>query len=788
MTRLQHTIRRARRRHLLNRMLHAAGVGACMGIGAGLVLILLERLVLGGMNLSWHVYAAIAAVGLVLGAIWPALRVPELADIALHLDRVLRLKDRVATAHAMTSPAAPVQSLRTGPRYDDEFAELVRRDADRVAGIIDVRNVVPIRITGIWGAAIAAAIVFVGCFMFLPTVVWGEEPGFSPAERERITREQLEQRELEREELLTSIDEAVSEAREEAAVDDRVREQLAALERLSQQLQAAEGSEEDLQHLRDESAAAMNELSRRLAEQSQRDQMAAERLAERFGALDPPETPMTAEQFTEALKRGDFGRAADSLEELLERRERMSPDERRELAEHLQELSQLLDDAARREQQDLAERAAQLEQALRDQGLDQETIEQLLQDMPRSEEDIARELLDEQLDEDIAQRIARELKRLQEQREIARQAQQDTEAVNEALRDAAEQFDRDAADDPAEPLDEQSPEEPGDAAEPSDPTDDAREGEPGEAGEPSEQQPGQEASEQTPGQTAEQTQQETQQQEVDDPDSQQQREAAERQQGVEGDETREQAAEQGEAAQEAQQEGEAAPQPSDDPDAEGEAPQPSPDGEGDPTETAPAPGEGDAPDGEPAEQQTPGAQEDTQERSPGDALREMQQRRQAAQDRQQSSERMRERARQMAEGRQDRGDPTATESGSELTPMPGGTDGAGASSPQRPDDSAATEPWERTIEDIDLRDDDFDHGELIAEWIDEAGPMREGDPTTRRVEAEQRVRQAQEIAERAVNDAAVPSRYHERIRRYFGRLNETVDRAGRGERSDDAQP
>ena len=70
-------------------------------------------------------------------------------------------------------------------------------------------------------------------------------------------------------------------------------------------------------------------------------------------------------------------------------------------------------------------------------------------------------------------------------------------------------------------------------------------------------------------------------------------------------------------------------------------------------------------------------------------------------------------------------------------------------------------------------------GQLIVdgtEWLgresDEGGPSR-----TDRGEARHLIRRAREGAQRAVNESGVPSRYHDLIRRYFGRLEDTVRKA-----------
>jgi hypothetical protein len=78
-------------------------------------------------------------------------------------------------------------------------------------------------------------------------------------------------------------------------------------------------------------------------------------------------------------------------------------------------------------------------------------------------------------------------------------------------------------------------------------------------------------------------------------------------------------------------------------------------------------------------------------------------------------------------------------------------------------------------EDVDVRGDELGD-QLIAKWLTSESPGEPG--RTDQSPGAQRVRRAQEVAERAVNDAAVQRRYHKSVKRYFDRLNETIKRAG----------
>ncbi len=104
--------------------------------------------------------------------------------------------------------------------------------------------------------------------------------------------------------------------------------------------------------------------------------------------------------------------------------------------------------------------------------------------------------------------------------------------------------------------------------------------------------------------------------------------------------------------------------------------------------------------------------------------------------------------------------------------LPGGDDPTGdadrpASLPQHPSFEG--------FDDIDLRGDEM-ADEVIAEWLSDA-PFSGAPPRT---EGRAAVRRARSAAQQAVEKSVVPSRYHQLIQRYFGRLQDTVEKADDG--------
>ncbi|MCA9286576.1 MAG: hypothetical protein KDA22_15230, partial [Phycisphaerales bacterium] len=151
-------------------------------------------------------------------------------------------------------------------------------------------------------------------------------------------------------------------------------------------------------------------------------------------------------------------------------------------------------------------------------------------------------------------------------------------------------------------------------------------------------------------------------------------------------------------------------------------------------------------------------------------LRELAQRRSAAEQTAEEARSMREQAQRLLE----KSTPAERERLRRWTELaqregaggPGAGDGPGSDSTMPP----ASSP--RSLVDVDLtgqRPGD----QVVAEWLsDEPAPT--GGPATTSGARTERLEHARRAAERAVEDATVPSRYHRLVRRYFGRMDRAV--------------
>lgn len=813
---------RARRRELIHRGLRLSGWGLAGGVALGLVLVLVDRLT--AATAPVFLYPLLASLGAMAGLIVAMLSLPPRLSTAVTLDRMLRLKDRIGSVESLDDAAQAGSAAR-----DPEFMELLRSDAQRLAQRIDIRAATPIHFTGIWGVAILQVVALLLILQFMPEVEWAR-PGPSRVHAAR----QTEQAQAQAREIALAIEQSVARLPDDPALDERAREELAALERLAEQLARREATPDDVNRARDESAARLNDLADRLAEQARRDLAASEDLARRFSGLDAadrPEPPMSAAEFDEALRRGDFGAAARELQELLRDADNLPPAERKAAADHLRDLAQQIQPADEHPE-DAEHPDDHLVDALREMGMNEEAIERLMREPP-SPQEIEQALRDMGLDEDTAQQVADDFREQAQEQQQREQVDRDAQEVAETLKDAADKVETPppppATTSPAATQPQPPQTQPGAQArdQQADPTDQQQQplNDQPQAQEQSQDQSGREPTSQPRQQPSSQSDQQDQAggepQASEQPGAQpQQQPGGESQQPQPGAQPESQqqpgtqpAREQAPSSQE--QEGPSQPadqqQASSQPDSARpqrvpEAGQPQPNAqEREGTEQAPSDQQEAQdrierqPGAVPRDQPNPGSerssspddssnQEQASEQDgsaespqppPADAIRRMADRMRSAEERQQASEQMREAARRIAENmspqererwaemwRRQMGEPPADGMGPGAGRDPGSEPRLGDGDPSRSGAAAR--------QDLDLRGEEV-ADQVIAQWLVD-DPLAAPDGALPRAPAE-RVRQAQSVAERAVNQSTVHRRYHKAIKRYFGNLDQTIEGA-----------
>lgn len=439
---LARILKRTQRRVMLTVAVQRAGVGLVFGAIGGLAVVGLDRTL--DANWPWWVAIATCALGAAIGFFSSFVRPPATDDVAVLLDRALGLKDRIGTADA----------INRGRVRGDVFTELVRRDAARVAAGIAPASIIPWRLGRPWLFAVVLVAAVAASNAFLPSLAWSRTPTVAPSVEE-IAAIDAAQREV-----ASTLDEFTRESPTDDSVpSERSREQFDRLAELAQQLQEApQADPETFRQSRDEAAATLRQLADEREREAARARESTRQLTERFERLTPPTEPTPTNELERALREGDFGRAAQLLEQLDRATDELSPADRAAASERLREIADALRESAGRQSGGAPDelpgddssadrRERELRDALRSQGLDEEAIDRLFEgEEPLS----ARELAEEGVDPEAAQSLAREL-------DAARQAARAKEDAERRAEELSRRFETLADEVESNPRQDQTP-------------------------------------------------------------------------------------------------------------------------------------------------------------------------------------------------------------------------------------------------------------------------------------------------------------------------------------------
>jgi hypothetical protein len=382
---VRQTIHAAQRRLLVGRLIEHAGTGLAWGAAAGLGAVIVDRLV--GLGTAWWWLAGIPMIaGAAVGIVRAVLSRPSALIAAGTLDDALALRDRLTTG----------LTLMAG--QDAAFTALALREADVAAASADPGRAVRYRFGGAWSAwpVLAGIAACIGLFV----------PQFDLLGRERAARvaaiEQTRQREV-AEQLSRAMEAVAPEVLQEPEERPGARpSQLAELEKLREELESGAVSADDataravseLQAIAERAeleAQQAAERSRAVGESlsglgrssaavgtTERDEARAgagsdapggegQELAERASDEGEDAGPEPESALTRAVRDRDLAAAREAARELM-RRERLSPEERRTLAEDLDRLAADLEQLEAQEQQREEQERAAAEAAKRERG------------------------------------------------------------------------------------------------------------------------------------------------------------------------------------------------------------------------------------------------------------------------------------------------------------------------------------------------------------------------------------------------------------------------------------
>jgi hypothetical protein len=756
----------ARRRILAVRVLRSTGQALVLALPIVLALLLIDRWT--AFDVSILVYALIMLAALASG-LWAALwRLPRAMEVCIEIDRRLHLKDRIGTAHAIANARGAL--LGAG------FAPLVLANAQQLAPRLDLRSAIPIRVSAHW-VVVGVLAVVLGLTAWLlpsrqpPRVPDGGDQGALAAAPAEVAaaREAIEKT---TDDIRASLDEkdAAATAGDSSGSHTALEEQIEALDKIAQQLTRQDPANPATAKARSDASASMSELAEEMAARSERDLESLQELARRFQGLEPPEPAGGAEEmdrqlreFLDAMSQGEFERAAEALDEATSAAQSLDDEAKRSAAEQLRQLSEQIEKLAEEREphktaEDVEAQSAvdsqpkteeeagdpppaqaqeeSLRRALEDLGKSREEIDEMLEpdQQESSKRDTESELIDSGADEELAEKLARAVEEVRKERETDQRADEQTRKMSDAMRRTADSV--------------ENPEQ--------------QQGEP----QTQRQQPSPD------GQRRESTPQRESEQPRETPSP--------------SDEAGEQQAEKREGESEQQQQPGSKPMPGSQQPPESSESAPTPGAEQAPgAEQIPGAGAGAQPDGE--------SQEDAPSQSPvPDApsmLRELERMRDAAESNRELSERVKERARELADTMspeerralerwaeaQQREQPPPEAGGSPQPerheePGDGGTRQADAGDGRGPGDK----PGEPARADSRRLETDPTNADLARN--DELGGTKIGelpgddellsDPETRATSTRRNL-EAQRAAQRAVEQGEVPARYHRFIQRYF---------------------
>lgn len=418
MTRVEQVVRRAQARRLLRRVVALLGPALAIGAAAALLGALTDRLI--GPGIAWWIWLA-APIGLAaaIAVVIAALGRGGPLDAAVEIDTVLRLRDRLGTALALRGAAS-----------EDAFAALAVEDAERAAGEVRVERAVPIRFGNSWVAWPALALVagVVGFFVPSLDLLGANEANASPANdpKRLALAEQLGK-------IAEEIEPEPVPLPEDAKVADLGSKHDEVLDALSKQL--LEGSK-SADEARADAVEHLNQTAEELAREAERRALKEQAARELFNSLsgkNAQDSQSAADALLERLASGDLAGAAEAARNLEQQLDQMSEAERRAVAEHLEKSAQELEEAAAEAERRAAEQAEADREPLEQQGVPPEDAADLQNE---TDPDAIRQALEEKgVDPETAERLAQEAARRNAERQAKEEAAKEARESAEDMRD-----------------------------------------------------------------------------------------------------------------------------------------------------------------------------------------------------------------------------------------------------------------------------------------------------------------------------------------------------------------
>lgn len=410
--------RQALRRQALGRFVQHLGLALVIAGAAATLGVGVDRLF--ALELpAWLLVAAPVGLGALYALVRSALAPRNLLVAAAHVDRALTLHDQLGSAIALEQDAD-----------NDPFALLAVADAQRTAQEAPIKEATPIEFGASWWIWPITLTLAIASAIFLPS--------FDLAHRQQNQTKEATQI-AQRQEATDDI----AQAREAVApeklstVDLATPTDMQTLDDLQQQL---ERGEIDPDEARAQAASVLNDAADRTDQQADEQERQLEslqtKLASSSNVGDTSDSPRADEpsELSESLASGDYDRVRRLLEESQKQLESLSETEREQMANELEQVADSIDPAA---DQPPAADHSKTEESLKSLGVSDETIEKLSDE---TDADAIRQSLEDQgVDEPRASDLADQLAQERREETTEEQAEQDAADLKEALQDAADE-------------------------------------------------------------------------------------------------------------------------------------------------------------------------------------------------------------------------------------------------------------------------------------------------------------------------------------------------------------
>lgn len=315
--------------------LNAAVVSVSLAVAGIVALRICERLL--GIPVEWGAaWVSALATALVSSVAWVLLHRRSRLEVARVIDDVGALKETLSTALCVQNS-------------DDPWSRAAVAQAERAAGGVRLRGILPVHVRRWWAPLLLAALFLVaGLTPQLDLLGFIKKAQAADAERVQLDEARADAQSAEQEirRALTGIDDAAVRELTESGPEPASPQPRTPLEIRLDAIKKLTSANDRLNSLREsDKALAMEALRKKMAELRQ---PRGEELSE----------------FASALQKGDFAEARKQLEQVAENLAKgdLSEEQKAALQEQLQSLSEQL--------KSLAQDQAELENALRQAGLD----------------------------------------------------------------------------------------------------------------------------------------------------------------------------------------------------------------------------------------------------------------------------------------------------------------------------------------------------------------------------------------------------------------------------------